>query len=49
MDLVRGQHVGVFDHKLFNTAITAILQSPDAGDELLQVLLTKYIAYADVR
>ena len=49
VDLVRGQHVGVFDHKLFVSAITAVLQSADAGDEVLQVLLHKYIPYADVR
>ena len=49
MELVRGQQVGVFDHILFSRAIMVLLQSSTIGQEVLQLVMTKYMVYADVR
>jgi hypothetical protein len=49
MDLVRGQQVGVFDKALFSKALTVLLQSQTVDEETLQLLLSKYTSYADVR
>lgn len=49
MELVRGQQVGVFDKGLFGKALTVLLQSQTVDEETLQLLLSKYMPYADVR
>lgn len=49
MELVRGQQVGVFDKGLFSKALTVLLQSQTVDEETLQLLLSKYTPYADVR
>ena len=49
MELVRGQQVGVFDKGLFSKALTVLLQSQTVDEETLQLLLSKYMPYADVR
>ena len=49
MELVRGQQVGVFDKGLFGKALIVLLQSQTVDEETLQLLLSKYMAYVDVR
>lgn len=49
MELVRGQQVGVFDKGLFGKALRVLLQRQTVDEETLQLLLSKYMAYVDVR
>lgn len=49
LELVRSQQVGVFDHKLFTRACTVLLQQPAVSQGVLELLISKYLQYADVR
>ena len=49
MELVRGQQVGVFDKTLFSKAMTVLLQSQTVSEDVLQLLISKYMPCADVR
>ena len=49
MELVRGQQAGVFDKTLFSKAMTVLLQGQTVSEDVLQLLISKYIPCADVR
>ena len=49
MDLTRGQQVGVFDSSLFSRACTVLLQQSAASPDALDLLISRYMPYADVR
>ena len=49
MELVRGQQVGVFHHALFNRACTVLLQQLAFGQDAIELLISKFMQYADVR
>lgn len=49
MELARGQQVGVFDHSLFSRACTVLLQQPAVRSDAIELLISKYMLYADVR
>lgn len=49
MELIRGQQAGVFDKALFSKAMTVLLQSQTVSEDVLQLLISKYMPCADVR
>lgn len=49
LELVRGQQVGVFDHSLFTRACTVLLQQSAVAQDVLELMISKYLQFADVR
>ena len=49
LELVRGQQVGVFNHSLFGRACTVLLQQSAVAHDVLELLISKYLQFADVR
>lgn len=49
MEAVRGEQLGVFNHRLYLQAVKSILTTMAAKPEVLSFLMTRYFSFADVR
>ena len=49
LELVRGQQVGVFNQSLFGRACMVLLHQSAVAHDVLDLLITKFLQFADIR